>query len=740
MATNMKKKLICFLLTFALGLVPALAQAGSLTAMAAKEPVATVTDWKETHKKIAENSKFNLYVCEDDLSLVVEDKATGHYMESSPSYDDGANNKTWQAYLSSAIVITYIQGNTDTKQADLVKDNVTKKITYTDNGFEAVLYWTKYKFGVTLKVELTEDGLKATIPDSSIIEDSDTYIGTLAIYPCMGVSYLDQKEGYMFIPDGNGALIYLEDNEKRFNTGYSSMIYGDDIGFTESTVANLLWGRYEMLNDQNLTLAPVYGIAHTDDDLAYLAIVEDGAERATIEAQPNGVNIQYNRAYAKFLLRKRYTQPTSNNSTSGSFHLVEADRSHSDLTVRFLFLTGENANYCGMANAYRDYLLDRGELVVQEDNSYRTRIDFLGTEREEFLIGTKAVAMTTVEDIYGIYEDLAGVGVTDLFSLYKGWQKGGLYDLPITSYKADKNIGSTKELTQLIKDAESKDISFYLYNEALRINPDEQNATFNVVKKVNKKVFEESTYKDVYSTFRFLTPTRSNTLLNKFAKSYTKQGVSNLALAGITNNLFTYTYSNVAYTRFQAADTYVKAVEELDASTNLVMEEPFAYLWKNTEAFLDMPVYMSNYLYEDESVPFLSIVLKGVMPVYADYVNFEANKEEFFLKLIETGSYPSFYITKESAADLIYTNSSNIYSSQYDVYKEEIVSYTSELKAVYEAVAGTVITGHEILDNGVRVVTYSNGVQIYLNYSSAAQTVDGVSIDTMSYKVVGANE
>ncbi|MBO5177563.1 MAG: hypothetical protein J6C07_08910 [Lachnospiraceae bacterium] len=740
MATNMKKKLICFLLTFALGLVPAAAQAGSLTAMAAKEPVATVTDWKETHKKIAENSKFNLYVCEDDLSLVVEDKATGHYMESSPSYDDGANNKTWQAYLSSAIVITYIQGNTDTKQADLVKDNVNKKITYTDNGFEAELYWTKYKFGVTLKVELTEDGLKATVPDSSIIENSDTYIGTLAIYPCMGVSYLDQKEGYMFIPDGNGALIYLEDNEKRFNTGYSSMIYGDDIGFTESSVANLLWGRYEMLNDQNLTIAPVYGIAHTDDELAYLAIVEDGAERATIEAQPNGVNVQYNRAYAKFLLRKRYTQPTSNNSTSGSFHLVEADRSHSDLTVRFLFLTGEDANYCGMANAYRDYLLDRGDLVVQEDNSYRTRIDFLGTEREEFLIGTKAVAMTTVEDIYGIYEDLAGVGVTDLFSLYKGWQKGGLYDLPITSYKADKNIGSTKELTQLIKDAESKNISFYLYNEALRINPDEQNATFNVVKKVNKKVFEESTYKEVYSTFRFLTPTRSNTLLNKFAKSYTKQGVDNIALAGITNNLFTYTYSNVPYTRFQAADTYVKAVEELDASTDLVMEEPFAYLWKNTKAFLDMPVYMSNYLYEDESVPFLSIVLKGVMPVYADYVNFEANKEEFFLKLVETGSYPSFYITKESAADLIYTNSSDIYSSQYDVYKDEIIQYTNELKAVYDAVAGAVITGHKILDNGVRIVTYSNGTQIYLNYSSAAQTVDGVSIDTMSYKVVGANE
>lgn len=738
MVTNIKKKLICLLLVFALGLVPAFAQVGSIIALAAKEP--TTTDWKETHKKIAQTDKFNLYLCEDDLSLVVEDKATGHYMESSPSYNDGANNATWEAYLSSAIVITYIQGNTDTKQADLVKDKVNKKITYTDNGFEAELYWTKFKFGVTLKVELTDAGLVATVPDDSIKEDSDVYIGTLAIYPCMGVSYLDEKEGYMFIPDGNGALIYLEDNEKRFNAGYSSMIYGDDIGFTESSVANLLWGKYKMLNKQNLTLAPVYGIAHTDDNLAYLAIVEDGAERATIEAQPNGVNVQYNRAYAKFLLRKRYTQPTSNNSTSGSFHLVEEDRSHSDLTMRFLFLTGEDANYCGMANAYREYLMDRGDLAVQEDNSYRTRIDFLGTEREDFLIGTTTVTMTTVEDIYTIYEDLAGVGVTDLFSLYKGWQKGGLYDLPITSYKADKNIGGTKALTQLIKDAAAKDISFYLYNEALRINPDEQNATFNVVKKVNKKVYEESTYKDVYETFRFLTPTRSNVLLNKFAKSYTKQGVENIALAGITNNLFTYTYSNVAYSRMQTADTYKKAVEELDASTNLVMEEPFVYLWKNAKAFLDMPVYMSNYLYEDESVPFLSIVLKGVMPVYADYVNFEANKEEFFLKLIETGSYPSFYITKESAADLINTNSSDIYSSQYDVYKDEIVQYTTELKAVNEAVAGAVITGHELLANNVRIVTYSNGVKIYLNYGNAAQTVDGVSIDTMSYKVVGANE
>ena len=739
MATKFMKRAFCFLFVLLLGFVPALAHTGR-TAYAAAEPVPTYTDWKETHKKIAENTTYNLYLCEDDLSIVVEDKKTGAFMESSPSYDDGANNKTWKAYLSSALVLTYIQGNTDTKQADLVKDKVNKTITYTSNGFEAEIYWTKYKFGMTLKVELTENGVVATVPDESIKEDSDTYIGTISIYPCMGVSYLDEKEGYMFIPDGNGALIYLDNKENRYNAGYSGMVYGDDIGFTESTVANLLWNRYEMLNDQNLVLAPVYGIAHTDDQIAYLAVIEDGAERATIEAQPNGVNVQYNRAYAKFIMRKRYTQPTSNNSTSGSFHLVEEDRTHSDLTVRFLMLSGEDANYCGMANAYREYLLDNGSLTVQEDNSYRTRVDFLGTEREEFLIGTKSVVMTTVEDIQEIYADLESAGVTDLFTVYKGWQKGGLYNIPITGYKADSKIGGTKALTELIQSAEEKGISFHLYNEALRINPDEQNATFNVVKKVNKKRYEESTHKDVYGTFVYLTPARSNVLLDKFAASYTKQGVKNLALAGITNNLFSYSYSNVQYSRVQCAETYSEAVARADETLKLAMEQPFAYLWKNTESFLDMPVYMSNFLYEDESVPFLSIVLKGIMPVYSDYVNFEANKEEFFLKLVETGSYPSFYITKESAAELIYTNSSDIYSSQYDVYREEIVEYSELLSEVQEAVAGAVITGHEILENNVRIVTYSNGVQIYLNYSSAAQTVNGVSIDTMSYKVVGADE
>lgn len=687
------------------------------------------------HNFVAENANYALYMNEEDLSVVVADKQTGAYMESSISYDDGNNNNTWLGAMKSAVVLTMINQSDDTKQADLLNDDVTKTITYTSNGFTAELYWNTYKLGMRLEVSLEEDGLVARIPDDSIREDGEAYqIGTISIYPFMGCSYLDDKEGYLFIPDGNGALIYLDDKEGRFNSGYTAMIYGTDVGFQENVVESLLWGRHQMINDAHKVTAPVYGIAHTDDRIAYLAVVEEGAMRAMIEANPNGVSVDYNRVYAKFVERRLYTQPTSNNSSSGSFKKPEDSRSHSDLQIRFLFLSEDEANYCGMANAYRDYLLSRGLLRTAED-SYRTRLDFLGTERENWVIGTSSVVMTTVDDIREMYEDLQAVGVTSIFTVYKGWQKGGLYNVPISKYKADGGIGGTSALTRLIEDAAADGIQIYLYNDAMRINPDEQNATFNVIKMINKRRFSEDTHMDVYEEMMYLTPARSNKLLDKFAASYLKKGVDTICLAGVSNTLFSYNYSGEFYTRYDCGESYENMVRELDEQAALVLEQPFAYLWQYTDAYLDMPLYTSSYIFEDESVPFLSIVFKGVIPVYSEYVNFEANKQEFFLKMVETGTYPSFYITKESSAELIYTNSCDIYSSEYSVYRDTIIEYTSELQALNARVAGAHIVGHEIMGNGITKVTYDNGVTVYVNYSSTAQTVDGTTVEAMSYKV-----
>ena len=84
---------------------------------------------------------------------------------------------------------------------------------------------------------------------------------------------------------------------------------------------------------------------------------------------------------------------------------------------------------------------------------------------------------------------------------------------------------------------------------------------------------------------------------------------------------------------------------------------------------------------------------------------------------------------------MIYTNSSDLYSTEYNTYKDTIIEYDEKLREVAGMVDGALIIRHEKLDNGVTVVTYDNGVAIYVNYSGQEQTADGVTVPAMSYKV-----
>lgn len=686
------------------------------------------------YKLVAENETYKMFLYEPRLSVILQNKKTGKFMEStlSDAKDDGNSNSVWNGYMKSGIVINAIKDAKNTYQADLVNTPNTINVKEESDGFTADIYYDEYQFGLSVSVKLDGDDLVVSIPDNSIKEDAEgIYISTISLFPFMGYSYLGDEEGYMLIPDGNGALINLDNKEGRYTTGFSQNIYGNDAGFDDSEVKNYLWDKIDMVRDANEVIAPIFGMAHTKQQLGYIAVVESGDKRASIEAHPNGVMVNYNRCFAKFKLRDIYVQPL-NNSNSGTVTKSEEKRTHMDMTVRYMLLSGDDANYSSMATRYRNYLLDRG-LLTKKDDSYNTRVDFLGTDREEFLIGTKAVTMTTTENISEIFGELKKNGVSSLISMYKGWQKGGLYNVPITKYKADSHIGGTSKLTSLIKDSEKDNYHLYLYNDALRLNPSINKMTYDMIKQVNKRTFKEEEKKEVYDTFYYLTPSKANEDLNDFVESYTDDGVKNLAVAGISNTIFSYSLKGKFYTRCNTAEDNTKLIEDVAKKTNLVLEQPVSYLWKDTNAFLDMPLGSSDYMYVDEEIPFISMVLKGIIPMYSDYVNFEANKQEFLLKMVEAGVYPSFYVTYENSSDLIYTNSSNLYSTEYKTYKDTIVGYDKDLRELSEVTKGSVIIKHEKLDNGVTVVTYDNGAKIFVNYTGVSRTVDGVKVGPTSY-------
>ena len=676
------------------------------------------------YRLIARSDRYEMYLYEPTISLLLRNTENGALIASTLNEHtaQGKLNKTWKGYTFSAFVLDVLTGNSKNyKQADLLNNEHTLDYTYTENGFDAAVFYPEFGLGLTLQVRLEGDELLVTVPDSSIREEiSGTCMAMVSLYPMFGATYMDQRTGYMLIPDGNGALIHLTDKEGRFPTGYSQMIYGSDNGFTESSPANYLWDRYETVLKPHQVTAPVFGIAHTDEQTGYIAVVEQGEKRCSIEAHPNGVmRVSYNRCFAKFLLRDVYKQPL-NQSESTKMDMVERDRTHHDLSVRYCLLTGEDAGYVGMAKRYREYLLEYG-IVTPQDDGYRTRIDFLAEDQEKFLVGTRA--------------ELQEAGVASVLSEYRGWQNGGIFALPVSSFRADGAIGGTNALKQLISEAAGQDYLLMPYVDALRMNASTNTFTYDAAKMVNKTTLKEKNSKQVYNLFYYLLPEKTREKLGALAEDLKRNGAGTLAVGGITENLFSYSLRDTYYTRNDGADAYEQALRSASDGLKLALEEPFQYQWPYMSAFLNMPLDGSEYMYTDEEVPFLTIALKGLVPMYSDYANFEANKTELFLTLAETGVYPSFYITRKNSSDLIYTNSSDLYSTQWDAYRETVVQYDRELRTLNARTAGTSIVNHEKLDGDVRKVTYSNGITVYVNYSGETRTADGIAIGPKSFSV-----
>lgn len=690
------------------------------------------------HEMIASNQRLELYLEKESLSLIVRNKKTSALMYSTVQNPDESNNKTWQDFMKSGVSLEYLTGsNVNVNKVSMFTDGITKDIKVNAQGFTADIYVPSIEIGFTLSVTLTESGIVAEVLEESIIEGDTHKVSGFYLYPFLGYSKLGSRDGYMVIPDGSGAIINLEDNDGEYTQPFSSYIYGQNIGLDEKNVPTLFKDMNIVKSAENI-LMPIFGMVHTDSQIGVLGIVEGGGEYSSkIEAYPNGAVTAYDWITAKFIYRQSYNQSMS--QSTGSIVVLQNERNHFDARIRYEFVSGDDATYTGLAKCYRDYLIETGELE-QKAEEFRMRLDFLGLEQKDGMLSKENVVMTTVEDIKTIYADLENSGVENVLSVYKGWQKGGVSTgLPLTNFKTDSSLGGNSELKELLDSLEDSSIDLYLYHDPLRMDASINSLLkYSVVKKLNKRVYEESTYKSVVETYNYLLPSKVSELLDKLESKYAQNNISNLMVSGISNNIFSYSLKGKITDRVQTASDFEQMVSQYQESFNLLLEQPFSYMWKYTDVYMDTPLTGSNYNFTAENIPFLAIVLKGYVPMYSEYINFEANKTENFLNMIEQGVLPSFYLTMEDPAELVYTNSSDIYSSRYDLYKDEVVKYYNELQEFYQMIEGATIENHSRLDD-VAVVEYSNGLKVYVNYSSKTKSVDGVTIDALSYKVGGVS-
>ena len=339
--------------------------------------------------------------------------------------------------------------------------------------------------------------------------------------------------------------------------------------------------------------------------------------------------------------------------------------------------------------------------------------------------------MTTFDQVQSILQTLKDKGTTDVLSVIKGWQSGGPYtSLPHKDFKTDSSLGSLSDL----KDTEN----IIFDNDLQRYNPktNKMNSA-TLVKKLNKRTYVEEVFGKVYDKYYFITPEQSLQNSDKLIQEFSKNDLKNVAIEGISENLFSYLLKGDPVDRVHSTKVYKQILEQFKKSNfNLSLYAPNAVFWEYADNLLDVQVDSSNYVFTGEEVPFLEIVLKGKKAMYAPYTNFNANHDTYMLNMIEYGVYPSFILTYEPSSLLQLTNSSDLYSTYYEEYIDQIVEYDAIFSELHSKIKGATIEDHYRNGNFVEV-TYSNGVKVIVNYGDSAVEYDGVVVKAMDFEVIG---
>lgn len=696
------------------------------------------------YQLVAQNPGWELYLKEGNLGLIMRHRASGQAMMSTvENPQDYRDNDLWKGFYQSGIVLEYMEGTINKYPwANLITTPHDKAFTYLKDGFDCHVHYTQLGIHYTVRVRLMDNEIQVMIPQDSIREEmSDQYaVSSLYVYPFMGHTHMGQSGGYILIPDGQGALIELKDNEGRFASPYKATVYGSNIGLAELAQGAVM-NDFTTGNPAERAMMPVFGIRHADKDLAFVSIIQSGDTSATLHAAMNGVgNMGFDWAGAQYTYRVVYAQSTG--PGSGTVNLRTPRAKRFDILQRFRFLAGEEATYAGMAVSYRNHLREQGAFDGQpQDQPFGLQVDFLGGDRKKGLLGTEAVLMTTAAQAQDMLQRFHEAGLRHTLSVFKGWQNNGASGgRPVTVYHPAGNLGGSGDFAGLFAAAKAQGDLVLLEADITALNPDTAGTLiYSALKKVDSNTFSMNTYGRVYRSLQLLTPSKTLELAQALAAEFQSSQVPGAYLDGLTRYLYDYNHRQTYFDSTDCANLYKESAAAFSGQMPLALNNPNAYLWPRADMLTGLPATGSDYVYVSAEVPFLAIALSGQMPLYAEYTNFQANTRRFFLRLVEQGLRPAFLLTAEDPIRLQDTNMNHVYSSRFDLYEEMIAAWYKELSQLHSQLKGAHITSHSQVGS-LRLTGWDNGLTVCVNLGDNDLVYKGILMPALDYKVVNTSD
>lgn len=603
-------------------------------------------------------------------------------------------------------------------------------------------------FTVALDYRLKADGLEVSVPVDMIEEKGGGKIYRIQLLRFMGAASAEE-EGYFVVPDGSGALICFN-NGKTTTPAYTQYVYGMDPLNADYTVTQ---------NSETVRL-PICGICREDSTL--LLSVERGASLCYFTADVSGRTNSYNAIQPVFVIRG--TEALSMfgvDGTSADIPVIENDIYDENLTVRYTFLGKEYAGYSGLANYYRNRLLQEGKLTARASGgNLPFFFDVIGGVKEtKHALGFQYLSVnriTTFDQAGEMARALKEAGIEKPVMNLQGWFNGGYYHDAPGGISVLGQLGGEKKLNdlnalmtdldgELFADVAFQKVSYIARHyvasqESSRYYGAGYSVRLGQVNPANLRQTSSLGYDE--TVYDLLSPKFLPRYVNGFASDFEQLAVGGISLRDLGDELHSDKRRTNIIEREQAQDIVEDAFTRLrQTGKRLMVSGGNLYALKDTDYAINVPMQATAYHIIDEEIPLYQMIVHGCVEYAGGIMNLSPEEEKTqLLKAVEYGANCHYLFTASDATQMKYTGLNRFYATSFETWKDRAVRDYLYLNEALSPVSGAMMTAREKLGDDLVKVTYSNGISIYVNYSDEELIADGLTVPAGAYTTGGTGK
>lgn len=697
--------------------------------------------------KVSENKNLAFYLDYSSGEYALYNKKNSTYLFSNPqdrAVDTVANTET-SKYADSQMSVTYITSTFSVAEAYSGDASIITE-TYGDSQIISYFFDSEStSFIIPIMFTLKDEYLEVEVLIDSINEMGESRVQTISLMYSFGAGN-PQDDGYVLLPDGMGSLM-------PFNETYQNVSVYNGYVYAKDPTADVSLTAYSYGVDLTETIhLPVYGIKKNNG--GYVAIITQSEANVSLKAYCAGMLNSYNFVYPTINIRDSQTRRTgSGNSGAGVYY---SDVLPQNLVMRVYPLSGNNANYVGMANIYREYLTNEAGLEpLAEDTETAMNVSVIGAyKRTKHFLGipyTGVDTMTTFEQTEEILTDLTDLGVDNMICGMIGWNDGGLEDAVSTSFDPEASLGGEQGAKNLLATAEELDIplafdvdlvnffkptgSYTKYDSTVYGLDMSPVAMFPFIVSLNRT----DRNREEHYLFH---PASMLSIASSFVQSASGFGIENFSFNTIGEEPYAAYNTDNTYTRDKTADAITTLFNNVSEQTDGIITTTGgnAYSFPAVNNVIEAPLYSSELYYATTEVPFYYIALRGLVRLSGPAFNLNSETTDLILRSAQYGVGLYVVLSYESSSNLKDTSYNYYYSTQYSLWKDDIVNAYDRLSVVYDAVGTSAITDYTIVSEDLKITTFANGAKVYVNYGETDVTYKGVKIAAEDFTVVGGDK